>query len=638
MGQRLVIEYETAQLVDREALITAEMRLLPPFGSSSTRSTPYTIKTSLGNLEAKAKLIEALRELRDSKELLSDRQIIQQLRNVSNYAREFALINEAADSYGPRRETSRPILIAPPFESLDGDLERVVARYLSSRDQNGTYQECVCHINLKQNTVWAQFKEAYRRPNLKEIEVIGVSKPLPTNVSEARAMQIAWRNLTGIADQTMNTFQRYGAHCAMSELKSSLPHGRPPDQKSMPEAIDERLRRGIIRDFAHDTVVTLSSGNKAVLEVGDEVAALSISASDQEDCSTCCYVFDSKTNDYLRQNWEAHLDKIRSLMQKLGDSSRMSHDITLDQLSQHASPVFDRRCSISHIVGDRVAQSLAELDEAGCLKAWLPNTAYDSGRYDLLLGRERVDLTLAHFPGAQENLGAFSSVRIFVGAAGNIDVHLDNQLGKQLRVLLSEQAVTKWGGVGKVINSLAFALSTRDIGQAHSKVQQLLEKMASPDSKSSGQLNTELARRTFATALEIVNTAHSKSNCYGNHTAELIEQSRAVAAVHFVSAFYAIEFEVEDESIRTVALRGEPYISPQDKKVRCFPTVRFSVPSAAVPLLMKALPEIFADYYDFSGPRGYFSREASGLERTKIFQFLTTHGQRISGDQSSAEQ
>jgi hypothetical protein len=650
MGQRLVIEYETAQLGDREAFVSAVMRLLPPFGSSSTRSAPYTIRPCRDDLTVESRLIELLHELRDSREALQDLQIIRELRRLRKQTRGVAILDEAIPGSRLRRAIPHMTYSAPPFDVLDTELTVFGARYLSSRVQNGIYQECMCQIHPKHNAVWAHFKEGDDTAHLREIEVIGASKDLPPNISEDWAKQLAWKNLTGIAEGTMKIFQAYGARCAMSTLKNALPHGKPPNEKNMPVGLDDRLRLGIVRDFALDTIVTLPSGGKAILDVGDHVAALSISASDQEDCSSICLVFDSKASDYLGQNWESHLDETRSRMQKLVSTSAVVKGFTLDRLLTHAIHVFHRRCTMSHIVGEQAAESLAALDDAGFLKAWLPNTASAGGRYELLQGYERVELTLAHFPGTQENLAAFSSVQLLVGPTGNIDLYLGNQLRSRLRAVLSEKAVSDWGGVGKVIMSLALALSTRDIAQADRRVHQLLEKMAAPGLKQSTESeltsidheglppNSELERRTFALALGVAQAAHSASNCYGNHAVHWLGSSRAVAVIQLVPAMYAIEFEVEGESIREVVLRGQAYFPLKGERVRCLPTLRFALPPAVTPLLVQALPEIFADYYQFGGPGGYFSPESESLERTKILKFLTAHAQRISGNRRRVDQ
>jgi hypothetical protein len=636
LGKRLVIEYQTAYRDGREVLESARMYLIPPFGSSAGRSRPYNIEPHSEDTTNGAELIRFLHKLRDRTTPPHDHEILAGLKQMTWARQGIKIRPEQFEGYHVRREIPEMTLLPPSWNMLPGRVKSLTSEYGCSRIQNGVYQECICEIDPRNNALVAYFMEADRRIHPEQIAQIGACRDLPHGISKAQANAHAWASLRGIAERIMKTFRSYGAQCAIADLRNALPSGSLVAEGKIPQHLDDRLRLGIVRDYAPEKVVQLPNGGRAILEVGDDVAALFISPTEDEGGSSLSLVFDSQRSPFA-PTWEADIEKVHSLMDHLSTTSGLAQQVILERLVQQASNAYDRRCSISHLIGEQAAHLFSSLSEFGSLRLWLPNTSQSNGRLELVQGYERAEITLAHIPDGPENLTAFSSLELLIGPDGTLQIEAKNQLRNRLKVTLSSKSVTTWGGIGNVVSSLAFALSTRDIKEAPVKVHQLFARMVATDpttsrlSESASQSdysfppNNSWERQAFSLASTIAHTAHRYSRGFGDHGARWLDSSRAAAVVDFTPGPYIIHFETNDDSITSVTLEGKAFRPSPWDSLAFFPTLNCTVEHSASELLLRSLPELLSNYSRFSERFTKEPLKTAKIEETQLFEFLVTH-------------
>jgi hypothetical protein len=532
---------------------------------------------------------------------------------------------------------------SPPFAQLDQELFSPRARYLSNRIHNGVYQECICSIDALNNVITASFSEASASLQVGNIGSLSASKALDSDLSGQQRHKESWTHLKRVAQEVMDTFVAYGPRCAIAALQNKLPAGcRVPDER-VPRDLDDRLSLGIVRDLSAAKVVQLPSGGRATLEVGDDVAALSISTSKTEGGSTFALVFDSRKHKEPAALIDEKLTKIRALMDDLATGSFNSQVLALDHLQQLATDQFDRRCTLAHVCGSNTAQVLSTLHELGSLRVWLPNTASQRGRLELLQGYERVHITLAQPSGSELPLVAFSSIELLISPHGAIDIFAWNNLRNCLSAQLSAESVEHLGGTGNVALRLALAISTHDRSQAHTRLYRLLAQMVATAPSESQLMSAPFAsrhtfppdneweRRSFNLATNIVETAHGFSKSYGNHAASWLSLSRSTAIIDFLGGAHILRFYTNDTSITGVHIENRP-VSFTKYELTIH---RFHIEGPASELLQQRLPELLQDYAEFATQHDGPTPDSAILARTRLFAFLVEHGKPMTTQSAS---
>jgi hypothetical protein len=638
MGQRLIIDYQTTERGGREILESARVYLIPPFGSSSLISRPYTIQTHSDDRLIEARLITLLNTWRDRCKQPQDQEILNGLTALMCSTKGIKILHEQTETERIRREVPIMTYLPPRWECLESELRSLTSTYLCSRIQNGLYQECTCRIDPKRNALTITLSEAECSISPKNLHVIEACKELPSGLSKIHAQEHAWRGLKNLAERVMRTFRTYGLRCVLADLKNALPPGSRIAEDKVPQSPDERLRLGIVRDYAPDKIVELPGGGKAILEVGDEAAALCIFSTEYDGCSSYSLVLDARKLPDIAFGWYHYLAQIHAAMDSLTTTSAIGLAVTLERLRENASYEFDRRCSASHLIGEPAARLFSSLSAFEMVNLWLPNTSSVEGRLQLVQGYERAEISLAHIPGEAEDLAAFSSLTIVFGPNGSLHIEAQNQLNNRLNVFLSAESIRKMGGYGAVVSDLGLALSTRNVREAHSKLHQLLARWVAADptnshieqsvSKSDYMFppNSSIDRKPYDLASDITQLAHGVSRGFGNHGAAWIDDSQAVAVVDYLPGLYIIHFQTDEDSITSVRLEGKPFYLPSAGKLAALPSLNFTIDKRTSKILVDSLPELLDDYVRFSERLLDGSLQDGTIQGTKLFALLKRHG------------
>lgn len=633
-GNRLHVEYRTASLGDHEVLDTALIKVFPPFGSSSLANNRYVIRTDRLDRTTEQVLISFLHETANSSLPFDEQRFADTLARLEATGLR---ITPEHDRFGIRRTNIPSMTYAlPNLDRLSHHLTTSQSTFIASRVANGAYHVCECSIDPVANLLQARFISMTGRFTPDNIQTVNVSRTIPQNLSDKDRLQRSWNRLLETTQQVMRQFRDYGPECAIAMLKNNLDTGRPPQADSLPASLDDRLRMGVLSSYGYHKSITLPHGGQITLEVGDEVAALSVTATEYDGCSTYTAVFDSEQSANLATMWDSHIHSLEAMMDELSGNNEQTRNNALSCVHALATKVFERRCSLFHLLGHGGQSLMNTLSQFGGVTAWLPNNCSGTPRTDLLRGIERVVLSAKDMPDTPPALSVCDTAELEIRSDGSLGILVRNQLNNNLHASLSSDAVQSAGGLAAVATTLAIALSARNGQEGRLKVHQFLEALVGKHREDSGvssknqknsyafppPLTTE--QRAYERAAAVAELAHAFSFGYGDHSVSYLEDGHATAIIDCVWSPYLISLFTDDDRIVAAKIIAAPdrHTPKSDGDVRT--VVQGDLTPADSRQLMELLPRLLLNYSRYSLLRLSGQGQPPSIETTEIYRFLAS--------------
>lgn len=633
-GNRLHIEYRTATLGDREVLDTALVKVLPPFGSSSLANNRYVIHTDRLDRATEQVLLTFLHETANSSHPFDEQRFADTLARLQAAG---LLITQEYDRFGIRRADIPSMTYAlPSLDRLSHHLTTPLSTFIASRVANGAYHLCECSLDPAANLLQARFISMGGTFTPEHIETVKVCRATPPNLSEKERVQRSWNRLMDTAQQVMRQFCNYGPEFTIALLKNNLDTGKPPQTDDLPASLDERLRIGVLSAYGHQKSVTLPHGGTLTLEVGDEVAALSITGTEYEGCSTYTAVFDSKQSTILATTWDSHIHSLEAMMDELVSDHEATRKNALACVDALATKVFERRCSLSHLFGHGGQSLMNTLYQFGGITAWLPNNYTGIPRTDILRGIERVVLSAKEIPESPTALSVCHTAELELHSDGSLHILLRNRLNNTLHASLSPDAVQSAGGLAAIATTLAIALSARDGKDGRFKVHQFLESLVAQHGEDSGLSRTNRAnsyafpppiaaeQRAYERAAAVAELAHALSFGYGAHGASYLEDGHATAIIDCVWSPYLISLFTNDEQIVAAKIIAAPDRHTPGRGGEARTVLQGELTPTDSRRLAELLPRLLVDYSRYSLFRLRGQGQDPGVQTTEIYRFLAS--------------